>query len=481
MSTSHLLISEVFSNDPISPGAIPSSVTKLYFHQTDPILQVGSLPPFLQTLKLGSFDRSLTLPSLFPTTLVELTFGNDFDQPLLPGVLPPSLVVLNFGNSFDQILEPGSIPESVRFLKFGLHFNKPIAPGVLPQSQLTELTFGLEFKQQLQIGSIPLSVTRLVFGAFYNRPLLPGVLPPSLTDLDFGNGDCGSYDHPLGPDILPQSLLRLCVGTFSQNLEYGYLPSSLRCLDIRNATVKICVLPESLTTLAIGDTFKFKRGQPIPRGLHTLSINQEWLMRSPKNIILPSIVTLTLKQARYIVPYGRQTILIPSGIIPDTVKHLHILDFQGLAEPGAIPHTVKTLSIKSGIDRISLAQIEHPLDQLIVHQRRDDRYVDFPLVANDSIIFDYAHQDTLGSKQYPDQSIVWLISQRRGFQMLVGRACNDRITIRFNVIQSKDNSEELVLVYSNLLKATFFNIESMLDYSFINVYRDIVGYQDVVK
>eukprot|EP01133_Synstelium_polycarpum_P012772 gene12772-14983_t len=357
----------------IAPGVIPPSVETLYFHEMDPVLQVGTLPPLLHTLELSRFNRPLALPSVFPTSLVKLSLGHCFNQPLPPYVLPPNLEVLDLSRSrFNEKLDRGSIPDSARVILFSDCFNKPLHPDILPHS-LLELTFGSRFNQPLEINSIPSSVTKLCFGREFNQLLALGVLPPSLIDLKF-NG----LKQPLLPGVLPPSLDILHLGTYYKSLGHGILPTSLRTLSMAAASTKDFVLPESLT-------------------IFTASMD------------------------------------LQSGYPPD--------------------------SSPSNIE-------DYVLDQLVIYHSRYERHItDIPLVKNDSIILVYHMPSFIGSKDNPDGSIVELVMKRRGFKIFDMNR-NDIITIRFNVTPNT-MGKELVLVYSNLLKATFFKIESIALIAFV--------------
>ena len=91
---------------------------------------------------------------ILPPSLTQLTFGDEFKQPLQEGVLPSSLTQLTFGSEFNQPLQEGVLPSSLTQLIFGYDFNQPLQEGVLPSS-LIQLTFGWKFNQPLQEGVLP--------------------------------------------------------------------------------------------------------------------------------------------------------------------------------------------------------------------------------------------------------------------------------------------------------------------------------------
>jgi hypothetical protein len=141
------------------------------------------------------------------TTLVRLTFGYYFKDPITEGLLPVSLQQLNFGNCFNQPIAQGVLPAGLQQLSFGFRFNRPIAVGVLPGS-LQQLTFGNDFNQPIAEGVLPGSLTHLTFGCNFNNPIAEGVLPGRLTYLTFGDG----FSHLIAKDVLPKGLKDVTFG-----------------------------------------------------------------------------------------------------------------------------------------------------------------------------------------------------------------------------------------------------------------------------
>lgn len=95
--------------------------------------------------------RSLVLPEKFNSSLsdvtwpercLELTFGDDFNQPV--DNLPQSLTHLTFGHDFNQPVD--NMPQSLTHLTFGDRFNQPV--GNLPQF-LTHLTLPRRYERTL--------------------------------------------------------------------------------------------------------------------------------------------------------------------------------------------------------------------------------------------------------------------------------------------------------------------------------------------
>eukprot|EP01133_Synstelium_polycarpum_P003822 gene3822-4412_t len=245
-------------------------------------------------MTLYKFDKDLRLDvlpldhlstePLSQESLVKLTFGDEFSQPLGSYNLPHSLRYLKLGVAYQQpigkftfpaslihlILGPGFVysgevlPETLTHL-CGVHLGT--GPGgsllVLPpnlkhirlstrtQSNLSQRCKKLEsisYDDELYIANrvisfslLPNSVLRIHTGNLFNQPIATRSLPPRLTHMTFG--DC--FNQAILPGQLPQSLQYLHVGSdFSQPL----VPGSI---------------PESVTHFSCGDSFR----QPLTRDL----------------------------------------------------------------------------------------------------------------------------------------------------------------------------------------------------------------------
>jgi hypothetical protein len=98
-------------------------------------------------LKFGDLFKQPLSPGDIPDSVTRLTFGYFFDQPLSPGVIPNSVTHLTFGTVFNQPLSPGDIPGSVTHLKFGDEFFQTLSPGVIPGS-VTHLKYPAQIRLQ---------------------------------------------------------------------------------------------------------------------------------------------------------------------------------------------------------------------------------------------------------------------------------------------------------------------------------------------
>ncbi|CAM9273401.1 unnamed protein product, partial [Laminaria digitata] len=123
----------------------------------------------------------------WPSTLVQLTFGENFNQPLheeeviCPGLLGGKKIGFRMFRCAESNRYPDWRP---RLEPSG--FNEPIHRVAWPAS-LQRLTFGVPFDQPLEsIAAWPPQLQHLTFGCFFNQPIVGVLLPPSLVSLTFG-------------------------------------------------------------------------------------------------------------------------------------------------------------------------------------------------------------------------------------------------------------------------------------------------------
>lgn len=179
---------------------LPSTLLHLdvFIHcDTKPLVPL-QLPPNLIFLKY-QIDKRLEYPCetiipfySLPSSLKYLHHSDPFNLPL-DKTVPPSIVSLSLGNSFNQPLT--SLPLSLRTLKFGKSFDQ-------------------------NVDSLPHSITKLNLGKNFDQPI--NSLPPSLRSLSLGI----FFDHPL--DKLPKSLSSLTVYGNDYDLQHLTHLSSLK-------------------------------------------------------------------------------------------------------------------------------------------------------------------------------------------------------------------------------------------------------------
>jgi hypothetical protein len=89
---------------------IPSHVTTLIFKGYCP-LKLSKIPDHINTLHIGKYRKGEDI--IFPSTIINLTLGNDIAVLLKKGSIPEGVKKLTFGNDFKQKLKPEIIPDSV--------------------------------------------------------------------------------------------------------------------------------------------------------------------------------------------------------------------------------------------------------------------------------------------------------------------------------------------------------------------------------
>ena len=116
-----------------------------------------------------------------PKSLINLTFGNEFNQSLVGVTLPDSLQNLTFCDEFNNSLEGVTLPNSLQSLTFGYKFNQSLERVTLPSS-LQNLTFGpdSDFNQSLEGVTLPHRLQNLTCGCKFNQSLERVTLPHSL-------------------------------------------------------------------------------------------------------------------------------------------------------------------------------------------------------------------------------------------------------------------------------------------------------------
>lgn len=134
------------------------------------------LPRGLHTLILGdSYNTDFRVD--LPSSLTELQFGHNFNQPVfLWPKLPSGLLTLIYGFEFNHPVEDLKLPANLTSLKFGGAFHQPIDRLILPAS-LQTLHFDSNLNQPLTKVHLPSSLTSLTLGQFWNQPFETVRLP----------------------------------------------------------------------------------------------------------------------------------------------------------------------------------------------------------------------------------------------------------------------------------------------------------------
>jgi hypothetical protein len=178
-------------NHPLKPGVLPQSLTCLrlgdYFNQPIP---PGVLPDSLTSLKFGHKFNHPLIPGVLPHSLKFLHIGHCFNHPILPDVLPPLLEELSFGrcctytgqnkSRFNHPFLLGTFPNSLLKLSLGNEYNQPILPGLLSSTRLHTLQFGHAFNQSVEGCLFPPTLRHLEFGKAFRFPVTREMLASDL-------------------------------------------------------------------------------------------------------------------------------------------------------------------------------------------------------------------------------------------------------------------------------------------------------------
>jgi hypothetical protein len=175
---------------------------------------------------------------LLPGYIINLSFGNKFNQPLGNNRLSflsyiKELDSIEFGQCFNQelghllestILNILYLPDNLKSIKFGHDFNKPIQ--FLPQ-QLESIIFGHNFNQSINSG-LPIPLKRIIFGHDFNQ-------------------DLGSYGISYIPSTLEYielgELFMGSTGFISLNRKKtSYFPSSIQQIILKSTPTQFYLL-----------------------------------------------------------------------------------------------------------------------------------------------------------------------------------------------------------------------------------------------
>ncbi|GAM25220.1 hypothetical protein SAMD00019534_083950 [Acytostelium subglobosum LB1] len=261
-SVTHLKFTERLVGH-LSDGAIPASVTKLYFR-----------------------GLALTSDAHLPTSITSLTVDAIADVGRV--AIPSSVTDLDIGRGFDLLILP--IPASVRSLHLGMEVDESLE-GILPSS-LTHLHIDvIGFSYQLTRQTIPSSVSSLVLG-FREKTLVNGYIPDSVTTLTLYSTDL--------------------------SLEPGHIPPSVTCLTFRGGAIKRPIgegiIPASVTSLTFDCVAVFNHNS-IPATTTKLRIGSKYFVRSRLNYIPPTITSLDVGAC----PVGFDLNVIPESVVELTL------------------------------------------------------------------------------------------------------------------------------------------------------------------
>ncbi|KAM9972424.1 hypothetical protein ACTFIW_007484 [Dictyostelium discoideum] len=134
------------------------------------------------------FNNRITIEnfSIF-SNLVNLEFGEKFNEIINDGVLPNTLLRIKFNYLFNQLVNKNNLPNSLESISFGNCFNRDInnLPDSIKVLKLPEVS---EFSQIIISKKLPKSLTYLSLPSTFNDSnLIDGMLPNSIKKLKSSN------------------------------------------------------------------------------------------------------------------------------------------------------------------------------------------------------------------------------------------------------------------------------------------------------
>jgi len=268
-------------------------------------LEVGSLPPRLETL--------------------EMNYSSDFS--LVENLFPQSLTSLKIGR-YNRVLEKEHLPINLKILNMD-SYNQPLDPFVLPNS-LKKL-YMTAFEKQLQANSLPNGIEHISI-IMYNGSLIH--LPSSIQSLDLyyynlltkeldqlcipnlKKLNLANISIPLDPHRIPKSVedLSIYINILECNLG-SYSAIKTLHLDSTLTNWSKVILPPNLTSLTLGYSITSFDSKLFPKSLISLHIKNKICIIVPlasnengegydKNRYFPSSLKniYTLNTPKFLVP-----------------------------------------------------------------------------------------------------------------------------------------------------------------------------------
>jgi hypothetical protein len=239
-------------------------------------------PPNIETLVFDDeYNQSMENFEWFPQTLLRITFGNIFNQPIDTIKWATNLQSLKFGDNFNQPIECVYFPDSLLHITFGDNFNQPIEK-VRWSKNLQSLVFGYDFNQPIEDVNWNDSLQILSFDFKFNQSLEKVKWSKNLQSLTLGF----CFVQPLEKIILPSTLHILDLSyLFTGSLEHFKLPEQLHSLSFKY---------DSYTDEIIGSLYKNSIDRLIfPSNLKYLYFD-EWFQHPPKHIQFPDSLEIII-------------------------------------------------------------------------------------------------------------------------------------------------------------------------------------------
>ncbi|KAK5580064.1 hypothetical protein RB653_000077 [Dictyostelium firmibasis] len=344
-----IIIEDDENKETIEQGMIPWGVEKIQF-KFNPIFKENSIPESVTHIKFGySFNKPFNC-DMFEgnnnySNLKSLIFGKSFNQPLEISndhnennqkkkiinykwlTKLENLLNLEFGDSFQQDIKIGQLPNNLTNLVLSKCYQGIIENESLPKSILNNSNSIFKYKFDSDgnkksillsngVNSIPKYVTKLEFDNHFNQVIKYGDIPKNVTSIIFGK----EFNSFIEPNSLGSSITSIEFGyRFNQPIIDNQLPiENLKTIKFGNSfnqTIEPYQLSKNLKTLGYGISYN----QPIQVGLY-LNTSLESLKFGPR--------------------FNQQ---IPLKTLPTTLTYLDMYGWTGPIIPGTFPSSLKSL------------------------------------------------------------------------------------------------------------------------------------------
>ena len=309
---------------PINNNNIPSSVIELVMKNKDNRNITHIIPNGIKKLVMDNTFNDISVGTI-PNTVTRLTLPDNFNKPLQKGIIPEGVIELTFGNEFDQQLKIGDIPNSIKKLNLGNKFNQKLSPGIIPEG-IVELTFSSYFNKILYKGDIPNTVKKIKFGDYFNQPLIKGFISKGVEEIYFG---C-HFNRPLYKDTIPDGVKSIIFNKnslFNQVLNKNDLPNTITKLyfgDYYNTQLFSGCIPNSIKYLRLGKNFDqmIQKGA-LPEGLISLIFDGVMIDKIEELYIPDSVMFLR-------IPQKFKFNSIPKNLKYISIPHEFVSNFNGL-------------------------------------------------------------------------------------------------------------------------------------------------------
>jgi hypothetical protein len=225
---------------------LPSTLSKLHLgiRYNQPLYEQGK-----KILRYGlkciifshCFNQEVISPHgqrYLPPTLIQITFGHNFNQPIFcnkHSVFSKNLVKLKFGRKFDQpIISPEGLPYIPTYVKeLELNFSAHVPLGLMiGNKKYSALPYGLNTLKLLQlshtnIAFIPSKLKLLTIFRINNM-----ISISSLSQLNELRIQKVSVLYEFEKDDFPQNLQRLYINYYNKCIPASVLPDGLQILEL---------------------------------------------------------------------------------------------------------------------------------------------------------------------------------------------------------------------------------------------------------